>query len=83
LFRLKNNLIDDQISSDTDIYITPVTSMYQPDTFKVIEPTITHLSNDWIISTSYKWNKIIELQLVDGKKVFYFLSKELKFRSNF
>jgi hypothetical protein len=71
-FRLKINSTDDQIISDIDIYVTPVTPLYQPGTFGAMEPAITPVTTDFIIPPSeYKWNQIIELQLADGKKVLF------------
>jgi hypothetical protein len=49
-----------------------MTPIYQPGAFGAIEPAIAHVSSDFTVPLSeYKWNQIVELQLSDGKKVFY------------
>lgn len=61
-----------------ETYITPVTPIYQPGAFGAMEPAVTHVMSDFIIpSSEYKWNQIIELQLPDGKKVFFSRSERL------
>jgi hypothetical protein len=71
LFRLTKTSTDDQLLSDIDIYVTPVTPISQSGAFGAIEPAITHVTNDFTIPTSeYKWNQNVEIELSNGKKVF-------------
>ena len=68
---MKINTTDDQATTDVDVYVTPVTPIYQPGTFGATEPAITHVSASFTVPPSeFKWNQIVELQLPDGKKVY-------------
>ena len=67
---MKLSSTDDQSTPEIDIYVTPVTPIYQPGQFGAIEPAMARVSNDFTIPLSeYKWNQIVEIQLPDGKKV--------------
>jgi hypothetical protein len=73
---LKINTTDETPLTDIDVFVLPATPIYQPGTFGAIEPAMTHVSADFIIPLSeYKWNQIAELQLPDGKKVFFLFSQ--------
>ncbi len=70
MFRLK--LSCDESQSSVDVYVTPSTPLGPSGTFGVLEPAFSTPSSDYTIpSTDYKWNQIVELQLSDGKKVFF------------
>jgi hypothetical protein len=54
-----------------DTNFSPLTSFGQSSSFRAFEPAVTPLTSDFTIPLSdYQWNKIVELQLPNGKKVF-------------
>jgi len=78
-FRLKSNSDDDddEPQSAIDTSVTPSTPIVQSGTLGAIEPSVTTVKSDFIMPViDPKWNETVEIQLPDGRKVFFLFIKK-------
>lgn len=73
--RIKKYHDDDDVSSSSiDVIVTPSTPTVLSSTLGALEPPITPTFNEFSVPTvNTNWNQISEVELSDGRKVFFLL----------
>ncbi len=78
MFRLKSTVDDnDEPKVVVDTYLAQLTPVTQSGTFGALEPAVSTIASDFTVPlTDFKWNQIVELEISDGRKVFFFRTKQ-------